>query len=39
MTDYIDICLCIYKMALQRSSLKFIINVIQNDTCTTENLF
>ena len=36
MIDHIDVCLCICKMTLQRSSLKFIINVIQIDTCTTE---
>ena len=36
MIDHIDVCLCICKMALQRNSLKFIINVIQIDTCTTE---
>ena len=36
MIDYIDVCLCICKMTLQRSSLKFIINVIQIDTCTTK---
>ena len=34
--DHIDVCLCICKMTLQRNSLKFIINVIQIDTCTTE---
>ena len=33
MIDHIDVCLCICKMTLQRSSLKFIINVIQIDTC------
>ena len=32
----IDVCLCICKMTLQRNSLKFIINVIQIDTCTIE---
>ena len=32
MIDHIDVCLCICKMTLQRSSLKFIINVIQIDT-------
>ena len=36
MIDHIDVCLCICKMTLQQSSLKFIINVIQMDTCTTE---
>ena len=39
MIDHIDVCLCICKMTLQQSSLKFIINVIQIDThttCTTE---
>ena len=36
MIDHIDVCLCICKMTLQRNSLKFIINVIQIDTCTTE---
>ena len=36
MIDHIDVCLCICKMTLQRSSLKFIINVNQIDTCTTE---
>ena len=36
MIDHIDVCLCICKMTLQRSSLQFIINVIQIDTCTTE---
>ena len=36
MIDHIDVCLCICKMTLQRSSLKIIINVIQIDTCTTE---
>ena len=38
MIDHIDVCLlvCICKMTLQRSSLKFIINVIQIETCTTE---
>ena len=34
MIDHINICLCICKMTLQRSSLKFIINVIQIDTST-----
>ena len=34
MIDHIDVCLCICKMTLQRNSLKFIINVIQIDTCT-----
>ena len=39
MIDHIEVCLCICKMTLQRSSLKFIINVIQIDTnCTTEIL-
>ena len=33
MIDHIDVCLCICKM---RSSLKFIINVIQIDTFTTK---
>ena len=37
MIDHIDVCLCICKMTLQRSSLKFIINVIQIDICTTES--
>ena len=36
MFDHIDVCLCICKMTLQRSSLKIIINVIQIDTCTIE---
>ena len=36
MIDHIDVCLCICKMTIQRNSLKFIINVIQIDTCTTE---
>ena len=36
MNDHIDVCLCICKMTLQRSSLNFFINVIQIDTCTTE---
>ena len=36
MIGHIDVCLCICKMTLQRSSLKFIINVIQIDTCTTK---
>ena len=36
MIDHIDVCLCICKMTLQRSSLKIIINFIQIDTCTTE---
>ena len=36
MIDHIDVCLCICKMTLQRSSLKFIINVIQIDTFTTK---
>ena len=36
MIDHIDVCLCIYKMTLQRSSLKIIISVIQIDTCTTK---
>ena len=36
MIDHIDVCLCICKMTLQRSSLKMIINVIQIDTCTTD---
>ena len=36
MIDHIDVCLCICKMTLQRSSLQFIINVIQIDTCNTE---
>ena len=31
MIDHIDVCLYIYKMTLQRSSLKIIINVIQID--------
>ena len=35
MIDHIHVCLCICKMTLQQSSLKFIINVIQIDTCTT----
>ena len=42
MIDHIDVCLCIWKMTLQRSSLNLIINVIQIDTCTAEvhfNLF
>ena len=36
MIDHIDVCLCICKMTLQRSSLILFINVIQIDTCTTE---
>ena len=32
----IDVCLCICKITLQRSSLKFIINVIEIDTFITE---
>ena len=36
MIDHIDVCLCICKMTLQRSSLKMIINVIRIDTCTTD---
>ena len=36
MIDHIDVCLCICKMTLQRSSLKLIINVIRIDTSTTE---
>ena len=36
MIDHIDVCVCICKMTLQRNSLKFIINVIQIDTYTTE---
>ena len=36
MIDHIDVCLCICKMTLQRSSLKCIINAIQIDTCTSE---
>ena len=36
MIDHIDVCLCLCKMTLQRSSLKIIINVFQIDTCTTE---
>ena len=36
MIDHIDVCLCICKMTLQRSSFKMIINVIQIDTCATE---
>ena len=36
MIDHIDLCLCICKMTSQRSSLKFIINVIQIDACTTK---
>ena len=36
MIDHIDVCLCICKMTLQRNSLRFIINVIQTDKCTTE---
>ena len=37
MIDHIiDVCLSICKMTLQRSSLKFIINVIQINTCTAE---
>ena len=39
MIDHIDVCLCICKMTLQQSSLKFIINVIQIDTCTTKIYF
>ena len=37
MIDHIiDVCLFICKMTLQRSSLKFIINLIQINTCTAE---
>ena len=36
MIDHIDVCLRICKMRLHRSSLKFIINVIQINTCTAE---
>ena len=36
MIDHTDVCVCIYKMTLQRNLLKFIINVIQIDTSTTE---
>ena len=36
MIDHIDVCLCICKITLQRNSLKFILNVIQTNTCTTE---
>ena len=36
MIDQIDTHLCICKMTLQRRSLKFIINVIQIDTYTTD---
>ena len=36
MIDHIDVCLCICKMTILRSSLKCIINMIQIDTCTTE---
>ena len=36
MIDHIDVCLCICEMTLQRSSLKFIINVTQINTCATE---
>ena len=32
----IGVCLCICKMTLQRSSLKFIINVIEIDIGTTD---
>ena len=41
MIDHIDVCLCIWKndITIQRSLLKFIINVIQIDTCTTESHF
>ena len=40
MIDHIDVCLCICKLTLQQSSLKFIINVIQIDShCTTEYHF
>ena len=39
MIDHIDVCLCICKMTLQRSSLKCTKNVIQIDTCTTEIYF
>ena len=38
MIDHIDVCLCICKMTLQRSSLKMIINVIQIDTCDCSNM-
>ena len=36
MIDHIDVCLFICKMTLQRGSLKFIINLIQIDTCATK---
>ena len=36
MIDNIDVCLCICKITLPRNSIKFIINVIQIDTCATE---
>ena len=36
MIDHIDVCLCICKITLQRSSLKFIINANQINTCTTK---
>ena len=36
MIGHIDVCLCICKITLQRSSLKIYINVIEIDTCTTE---
>ena len=36
MIDHIVVCLCICKMTLQQNSSKFIINVIQTDTYTTE---
>ena len=39
MIDNIDVCLCIWRMTLQQNSLKFIINVIQIDICTTEIYF
>ena len=32
MNDHIDVCLCICKMTLQRSSLNFFISVIQIET-------
>ena len=36
MIDHKDVCLCICKMTLQRSSLTFLENVIEIDIGTTE---
>ena len=36
MIGHIDVCLCICKITLRRSSLKINTNVIEIDTCITE---